>query len=51
MRWPRDGAPLRSIWDVSARLDALACPWARLRIQAQWLFGRYMRRRRSAGAR
>lgn len=51
MTWPRDGAPLDSIWDVRARLDALIDPMRRLRIQAQWLLSGYKRRRGSAAGR
>lgn len=36
MRWPRDGAPLDSIWDARARLGALVCPLRKGRIQAQF---------------
>ncbi len=48
MTWPHDGPPCPGPGPaLLARIAQLQCPWASLRIRAQWLFQGYMRRRPS----
>ncbi len=46
MTWPHDGPPCPGPGPaLVARIDRLVCPWQRLRVRTQWLFGAWMKRR------